>query len=370
MSPTPSVAAGRAAGPLRLVILACAAGAMLCGLWAGLGRLGWDLPQAASLAGLHGPLLVSGVFGTLVALERAVAFGRRWPYAAPALSASGTILLLAGAPNAAGAWAYVVAAAVLTVASLAAVWRQPAAFTASIATGAAAWLAGSVAWALGEPVPDLAGWWLAFLVLTVAGERLELSRLMPRSRLGLPIYLLATGAFLTGAREGLHTARGAYLAGFGLLALTAWLARHDIALRTVHFGGQPRFMAICMLAGYAWLGAAGLLLLAVPPGTDAFGYDMALHAVLLGFILSMVFGHALIILPAVARIRARFDPALYAPLAALHASVALRIVSDLLGAEAGRRWSGLLTAAAVAGFAACIAVSTRRARRRADRSAP
>jgi hypothetical protein len=270
--------------------------------------------------------------------------------------------LVAGAPTAAGAWAYVLAAAVLTAASLLAVRRQPAAFTASLALGAAAWLIGSGLWALDHPVSDLAGWWLAFLVLTIVGERLELSRLMPRSGLSLPLYLLATGTFLAGAGEGLYTARGAGLAGLGLLALTAWLARHDIALRTVRLGGQARFMAICMLAGYVWLAAAGILLLVAPPGTHAYGYDMALHAILLGFVLSMVFGHALIILPAVVRIRPRFRAGLYLPLAVLHGSVALRVASDLLGAEAGRRWSGLVTVAAIAGFAACIALSTRGAR--------
>lgn len=352
----------RTVHPLRLAVLACAVGALLAGLWAGLARLGWELPRAASLASLHGPLLVSGVFGTLVALERAVALEGRWPFAAPALSGTGSMLLVAGAPTAAGAWAYVLAAAVLTAASLLAVRRQPAAFTTSLALGSAAWLTGSGLWALDRPVSDLAGWWLAFLVLTIAGERLELSRLTPRSGLSLPLYLLATGTFLAGAEEGLYTARGAGLAGLGLLALTAWLTRHDIAQRTVRLGGQARFMAICMLAGYAWLGAAGILLLVAPPGTHAYGYDMALHAILLGFVLSMVFGHALIILPAVVRIRPRFRAGLYLPLAVLHGSVTLRVASDLLGAEAGRRWSGLVTVAAIAGFAACFALSTRGAR--------
>ncbi len=47
-------------------------------------------------------------------------------------------------------------------------------------------------------------------------------------------------------------------------------------------------MAICMLAGYAWLAAAGFALVVFPPGTIPFGYDIALHAVLTGFVLSTV----------------------------------------------------------------------------------
>lgn len=357
--PSSPTSGGRSFGVLRLAIVACAASAMLAGFWIGLGRLGWELPHAAAFASLHGPLLISGVFGTLVALERAVASGGGWSLAAPALSVSGSVLLLAGMPVTAGAGAYVLAAAILTGASLVALWRQPAAFSATLVAGAAAWLTGSALWAYGSPVPDVAGWWLAFLVLTVAGERLEISRLVPQSRLSLPLFLGAISALLLGACAGLFTSLGACLSGLGLLALTAWLIRHDIALRTVHQAGQARFMAMCMLAGYAWLGAAGILLLAVPPATTAFGYDMAIHAVLLGFALSMVFGHALIILPAVADIHPRFGRALYLPLATLHASVALRVASDLLGTGAGRQWSGLVTVAAVAGFAACIARSTR-----------
>ncbi len=69
-----------------------------------------------------------------------------------------------------------------------------------------------------------------------------------------------------------------------------------------------------MLAGYAWLGLAGLALVAQPPSETAFGYDIALHAVLVGFVMSMVFGHAPIILPAVARVRIPYGPLLYGPL--------------------------------------------------------
>ena len=86
-----------------------------------------------------------------------------------------------------------------------------------------------------------------------------------------------------------------------------------------------------MLTGYVWLGSAGVVLIAFPPGATAFGYDVALHAVLIGFVVSMVFGHALVILPAVARIRLRYAPILYLPLALLHASVALRVGGGLAG---------------------------------------
>ena len=76
----------RLATALMLVIVA----ALLAGLWAG--RLGWKLPTwQARLASAHGPLMVAGFLGTLVALERTVALGDRWCYAAPGLSGAGPL---------------------------------------------------------------------------------------------------------------------------------------------------------------------------------------------------------------------------------------------------------------------------------------
>jgi hypothetical protein len=77
----------------------------------------------------------------------------------------------------------------------------------------------------------------------------------------------------------------------------------------------------------------------------------------------MVFGHALIILPAVARIRVRYAAVLYAPLLLLHASVALRAGIGLAGWEAGRMASGVLTLLAVAGFAASLTSTSRNGRK-------
>ena len=61
---------------LRLAFLALGALALIAGLYGALGRLGWTLPAGDSLAALHGPLMISGLFGTLIGLERAVALGR------------------------------------------------------------------------------------------------------------------------------------------------------------------------------------------------------------------------------------------------------------------------------------------------------
>src|SRR5213078_511068 len=73
--------------------------ALLTALWGGLVRLGWALPPwPPRLPAVHGPLMVCGFLGTLIGVERAVALGAVWPYAAPLLTAVGTLALLAGLP--------------------------------------------------------------------------------------------------------------------------------------------------------------------------------------------------------------------------------------------------------------------------------
>ena len=58
--------------------------ALLTALWGGLLRLGWALPLLRpTLSVVHGPLMVCGFLGTLIGVERAVALGAFWPYAAP-----------------------------------------------------------------------------------------------------------------------------------------------------------------------------------------------------------------------------------------------------------------------------------------------
>ena len=68
-------------------------------------------------------------------------------------------------------------------------------------------------------------------------------------------------------------------------------------------------------------------------------WDAALHAILLGFVFSMVFGHAPVILPAVLRVALPYSAILYAPLALLHASLALRVAGDM-GTSASLRAAG------------------------------
>jgi hypothetical protein len=115
--------------------------------------------------------------------------------------------------------------------------------------------------------------------------------------------------------------------GVVLTLLAIWLLAFDLARVTIRRERLPRYVAACLLAGYFWLALGGLLI------ACAVAYDAALHAVFVGFVLSMVFGHAPVILPAVLKARLPYHPVLYLPLALLHLSLAARVFwSTALGA--------------------------------------
>lgn len=354
------------AAPGRPVLILPALLALLAGLYAGLVRVGWGLPPLPpSLVAVHGPLMVGGFLGTLIGLERAVALGGRWNLLFPVLTGLGALALLGGV---AAPWApglITAGSGGLVGASLSITRRQPALHHVVLSLGAFAWLGGNALWLVGWPVYRVVPWWAAFLVLTIAGERLELSRvLLPSRGTRATFAVIAAALFTGGALTSLAPVAGARVIGLALLATAFWLLRHDVARRTVRHGGLTRFIGAAMLSGYVWLGVAGVLFV-VEAGELASGpaYDATLHSVFVGFVFSMIFGHAPIILPAVARVAVRYGPSFYAPLALLHLSLVLRVGGDLGGWWEIRRWGALLNAAAVLLFLATTALSLHRRNR-------
>lgn len=344
-----------------LPLLLAGAVSLLAGLAAGIARLGVDLPL--DFAHLHGPLMVCGFFGTVIAIERAVALGRPWAFAAPFSTGGGGLLLLAGSDSA-GAILLTLGSLVFLAGAVTVVRRQPEPFTRLLALGALAWALGNVLWASGSAVSEVVPLWAAFLVLTIAGERLELSRFLKPWRwrnpsLAVPVLLIGGGAGLAAA--GLPLAWTAF--GLGCVMLTLWAAINDVIRRTIRQPGLTRYVALCLASGYVWLGIGGLLLPALDGGLTSLRYDAGLHAVFVGFVFSMVFGHAPVILPAVLKVRLPFAFYFYVPLAFLHASLILRVAGDLGEIEELRMAGGVLNAITVIGFALMVVASVLRARR-------
>ncbi|HEY0953590.1 MAG TPA: hypothetical protein VGE36_02445, partial [Roseateles sp.] len=289
-------------------------------------------------------LMICCVLGTVIAIERAVALKHGLCFAGPLASALAGVAQLGGAGQGA-AWLAAAASLAFVGVNAVIVRRQLAAHTVLLWLGALCWAIGSLGYALDAPVNEVP-WWFAFLVLTIAAERLEMTRLM-RRRPGAQWALYAVlAALLLGA------ALSGVLYGLALAALALWLLSFDIARRTVRAHGLSRYMAVCLLLGYGWLLVAGLAWAATSAGWPL--RDAALHGLALGFVIGMVFGHAPVILPAIAGIKLRFGRPWYVPLALLHASLALRLFGGpgLLAAGAAGNALALVAFVATVGGAA------------------
>jgi hypothetical protein len=318
----------------KLPLFAAVVMSLVCGIAGGLVRAGVVAAQHEWLgqaAVSHAALVICGFFGTVIGIERATAAKRGIAWLAPIASALASVALITGS-HALAAGLLITASAVFVLVNAMFWWRERAPHTLLLACAAASWVAGNVLYAIGMPSLE---WWFGFLVVTIAAERLEMTRLMPRRRgaaamLAAVMTVLAVGA-----------AFSPVMFGIALTALACWLFAFDIARRTIRASGLPRFMAVCLLSGYAWLAIGGV---AWSQGIR----DVSLHSLGLGFVVSMVMAHAPVILPAVAKVKMDFHRGFYLPLVLLHTSLAWRLLESL-----GQ--GGVLNAMAIALFAITIA---------------
>jgi len=347
--------------PLPFLFLAILG--LLAALWAGLMRLGWQLPALApSLAMLHGPIMISGFLGTLITLERAVAMKQKWMYLPPLLSGLGWLLatILPKLPF---------GMILLTLASLGGVAilteivrRETALHTVTMFLGSLAWLTGNLLWMFGWQIYQVVFFWMAFLVLTIAGERLELSRVLRPSKTQQILFGGIVAIFLAGILLALFNLQlGTRLSGLGLLLLPLWSLRNDIAWRNIrHKLPLTRYIAWCLALGFIWLGVGGGLSLGFGAQVAGPRYDALLHVVFVGFVMSMIFGHAPIIFPAILGIPINFQPAFYVHLIVLHVSLLVRVIADYTNQSTLRMWGGLMNEIAILIFIGMTVYSVRK----------
>lgn len=317
----------------RLLLILPAGLCLLLGLNAALLLLGvWAPLQLTRLADVHGMLLVVGFLGTVISLERSVAYGKRRGYAVPLLLAFGALSMITAFPSVWGKCAMVAGAAGLVAVYVPLFRRQPNDATLVQVLGAVVLFGATVLFARGVPVPDLLPYLAAFPILTIAGERLELARIQAPP-VAAQRVLVAIALLILVASTGslLWPVTGGRLFGIGLLALLVWLYRYDVARKLIHATGLPRFTARCLLSGYIWLTIAALLWVNV--GDVALtqpAYDATIHATFLGFVMLMIMAHAPIILPAVIHCQLSYHVLMYVPVILLQSSLFLRIfIGDL-----------------------------------------
>ena len=337
----------------RLLLLAGAGVCLLLGLDAGLLLLGLPAPFTAErLLDLHASLMIIGFLGTLIALERAIALRRWWGYLAPVAVAVGSLSLLSRLPLQVGHTLQLLGLGVLVMVYRS-LWRRSAstavaieAIGAVLATGAVAMWIGSVA------TPALFPWLAGFLILTIVGERLELASVgapPPIAEQGL--LVLAVSYAVSAAATLLWPVAGTVALGAVTLAIVVWLVRFDVARRTLRLTGLPRYVAVNLTFGTAWLAVAGSVWLLWGPVADDAGYDVVVHAVGVGFALSMVLAHAPIIGPAVIRRPLPYHPVLYVATGGLQLALLLRVAGDIRAATGLWQVGGAAGAAVILAFA-------------------
>lgn len=320
---------------------------MILGIWTGVARIGWYQMGLPKITGEHGAVIVGSFLGTLIILERTVTQKKKWLYLLPAFSGISIFFFLAGYT--------LVAYSLLTIASLGLVMlfvhfyiTQKEKYLLVMLVAAGCWLTGNLIMLFHDLYPLAVYWWVAFFLLTITGERIELTRYLPRKALKSILFAVANGIFVLGILLPYHS-WGRYLVALGLLTSGISLLLFDIARKSLKREGLSRYLASGLLAGYVWLIFSGVLFAA---GYEhAFGYDAALHAFFIGFVFSMIFAHGPIILPGVLGLP--FKPyhwVFYVWLGLLHLSLLARIIADYLMWVDVRMAAGMLNGITILAF--------------------
>ncbi|HEX7232535.1 MAG TPA: hypothetical protein VF452_19245, partial [Candidatus Binatia bacterium] len=239
---------------------------------------------------------------------------------------------------------------ILLTAAFIALYRQyPSEHFVIMALSSLSWLLGNALWFRGAAMFALVPWWVGYLVLMIAGERLELSRVRQPAAWIRWAFHGSIAVILIGLVSSLFDLPSAIrTSGVGFLALGVWLLRYDLAWQSVRQSGLPRFMALSLIAGYAWLAVGGILWVMFASYFSAgLRYDAMLHSIFLGFVFSMIFAHAPIIFPTITGLALPFRNIFYYHAGLLHLSVILRIVGDLAQSLWLQQWGGLLNVAAI-----------------------
>ena len=312
--------------------MAFAALGLLTGLYAGLAKLGFlgninlNIP-----GGLHGPLMINAFLGTLISLERAAALEKGWTLSGPFLMAVSVIFMLF-VDLQYGSWLFTTGSFFVTLTLLHICIIQPKIYHYIMALGGASLFIGNLLFAMGAPVFEIVIWWMGFPVLTIFGERLELNRIMRPPKKAQWAFVAFIFVWILGTAL-LHVNRvhGWHLVMVSTLATAIWLIKYDIARKTIKSVQWTKYSAWCLLSGYGWLILTGFLGLIY--GLPAAGpiYDALLHMVFVGFVFSMIFAHASVIIPSLSGKIIPWSRYFYLPLVLLHGSLVIRIAGDFLG---------------------------------------
>ncbi len=338
---------------LTYIILPLALLSMLTGMYIGFIRIGWAFPVSGSLPIPHHGILMAGSFlGTLISVERVSVLKNRWVWLIPLLMVSSLFFLIFHQSQSAflalltGSVGYQVICFQNyktyklkgDLLMLIGAFFQIVAFTIFIFT---------------HSYPMSFAGWLLFFLLTIVGERLNLTRFLPVSRKAVIELYVWLGMLIISSF--LYHFGFAVVVSLCLWGVAQWLLRNDIAIINIRKAEHYKFLGTALIGAYIWLFITGCL--GLIKSDNPYLYDALLHAFFVGFVLSMVLAHAPIIFPGLLQIKVTpFHPIMYLWLIALHVSLFIRIYSDLFEGYELRKLGGLFNGLSFVGYLLTVAL--------------
>lgn len=325
---------------------------LLAAIWSGWIRIGWNFP-ASGLASQHGTLMVNGFLASLIFLERAVSFKNKWILLLPLLNAL-SILAFAFHLISAAEIIFVVGSIGYLLMCIYFIFRFKELYYLVFLIASFCLVTGNIILYKTSFYPSAVNWWIGFFLFTIVAERLELSRFLSLNNLKRLLLWICLGVVLFALAWPFHFYGNIFLSiGIGMTAL--WLLKYDMARHSVKVKGQHRYSGLLLIAGYGWLLIMSLLM--IVQDKLVFGYDAILHSFFIGFVFSMIFSHAVIILPAITKIPVKlYRPILYAWFILLQASLVVRILADIIGDVLCRKIGGMANGVSILLFFISVAM--------------
>jgi hypothetical protein len=324
---------------------------LLLAVWTGWIRIGWNFPVTKSV-GQHGELMIGSFLTTVILLERAVTFKNKLVLLLPFINGLSGVLFAIGYPVIAQ-YFLLTASIGFCIMVLHFMNRYKEFYYYLFFAGAFCLAMGNWLLIKNEFYPQAVPWWMGYLLLTIVAERLELSKFLKVTAFQQNLLNAALVVAFAGLLIPFHL-YGNLVFAAGLIFTALWLFKFDMAIKSVRRAGQHRYSGVVLLAGYAWLIVTAFFLYA--GNANAFYYDATLHAFFIGFVISMIFSHAPIILPAVLKLPVKpYRPVLYVWFVLMQASLIVRIISDVAMAPVVRKWSGMVNGITILAFFITIA---------------
>ncbi|MCI0447769.1 hypothetical protein L0152_31720 [bacterium] len=318
--------------------------AISIGIWRIAVTRGFNLPPIPESWPAHGEIMLGGFLASLIIFERMIALPIDSLIWVPYVYATSALMLHSGHPFARG----------IHLAALAGWllhrwiayrkfhrWEKPLVESVAFIT-----LTSALMYPGGLPSrPEVALQGLVFPIAVIAVERLEMSFLLKKIGSRMVLLLLIGWCSLWNLSTWRGIPNHSVMGGITLL-LVALIAFYDTALRVSQkqSDGLHKFLRTALMLSYAWLFLGAVAMTASSKISSAIFKDVQFHLIGLGFIFTMILGHApLILSSALSKLPPKKAPMI--PFLVFQAATVLRILGDfaLLKSVPFWQWSGWIS---------------------------